>query len=555
MSAVEAARALEAPRTARGWRDIREHIAELERTGRLVRVTREINKDTELHPLVRWQFRGLAEAERKVFLFENVVDSRGRRYGMPVIVGALAASEDVYVQGLASTHAEAFEKWKHALAHPIDPVLVSAGPCQEVVHSGDGLLEHGGLDELPVPISTPGFDNAPYLNSAIFVIRDPETGIRNAAVYRGQLKGQLRTGVFCDSFNNGGVIWEKCNRLGIPLEAAAVIGAAPAVYYGAINIAALGVDELTIAGGIAGEPIELVKCRTIDLEVPATAEIVLEGRIRTDVLEPEGSFGEAHGYCDPRSLSFAFEISAITHRRDPIFLSILSQLTPSESSKTKQTGHQTELLRFLRDRCGLRGVQRVALHEDLLNRQLGVVVLRKTDKYEPMNALYALLTIRQTPKILVAVDEDIDPESTTMVLWAIVNRSQPHKHLTVVHPRKTQFGPLRYVQHGDGYDDDDSTMLIDATRKADFPPVALPAREHMERARRLWEELGLPELSPRTPWHGYSLGMWSDENREEAELATQGRYYETGEKLALRRRAVPQGTRLAEIRRHEDAGS
>ncbi len=533
-----------------GWRDLRAHLVELERRGKLVRVGARVNKDTELHAIVRWQFRGLPERERKAFFFEDVVDSRGRTYPIPVVVGALAASEEVYVQGLATTPAEAFATWERGVGEPIPPVLVERGAVHDVVHVGATLMEHGGLDELPVPVSTPGFDNAPYLNSAVWITRDPETGLRNAGVYRGQLKSALRTGVFCGTVNNTSRIWEKCNRLGIPLEAAAVIGAPPAVYYAAIHVAPLGTDELAIAGGLAGAPIELVRCETVDLEVPAWAEIVIEGRIRTDVLEPEGPFGEAHGYVDPRALAFSFEVTAITHRRDPIFLSIISQLTPSESSKTKQAGYEAQQLRFLRDRCDLRGVLRVSLKEELLNRQLGVVVMRKSSAYEPMNALYALLTTRQAPKILVAVDEDIDPEDTTMVLWAIVNRSQPHRHFTIVHPRSTPFGPLRYVEHGKGYDSDDSAILIDATLKSDFPPVALPSKEHMEQARRRWEELGLPELTPRVPWYGYSLGLWSDEEREEAELATRGRYYETGDKLMGRQIPAPRGTRLSELRRH-----
>ena len=532
------------------WRDLRSHLAELERRGKLVRIKTSINKDTEMHPLMRWQFRGLPESERKAFLFEKVTDSRGREYSIPVVVGALAASEEIYVQGLHSAQTDAYARWQQSIANPIEPEIVESGAVQEVVHMGDSLLEHGGLDEFPVPISTPGFDNAPYLNSAIWITRDPETGIRNAGVYRGMLKSQLRTGVFNDSYGNTSLIWEKYNRLGQPMPAAAVIGAPPAVYYAAINVAPFGVDEMGRAGGLAGAPIEMVKCKTIDLEVPAWAEIVLEGHIRTDVMEPEGSFGEAHGYSDPRCLSFTFEITAITHRKNPVFLSIISQLTPSESSKTKQTGHQTELLQFLKEKCGLRGVQRVSLTEDLLNRQMGVVVLKKSDRYEPMNALYALLTIRQTPKILVAVDEDIDPENTTMVLWAIINRSQPHKHFQIIHPRKTQFGPLRYLEPGSDYDEEDSAVLIDATLKANFPPVALPSKEYMERARELWGALGLPELQPRTPWHGYPLGLWPDENQKEAELAVEGRYYETGAKLVARQVPTPPGTRLTELKRH-----
>jgi UbiD family decarboxylase len=528
--------------------DLRAHVAELERRGKLVRVARAIDKDTELHPLVRWQFRGLLEPQRRAFLFEQVTDRRGRQYDIPVVIGALAGSEEIYALGLGCAPAEIPAYWERALAASIAPVVVASGPVQEVVHQGESLLEHGGLDEFPIPISTPGFDNAPYFNSAAWFTRDPETGIRNMGVYRAQIKAPLRTGLFCDSRGNTTAIWEKCNQRGIALPAAAVIGSPPPVYYAAIQIMPMGVDELGAAGALAGRPIELVRCKTVDLEVPAHAEIVVEGIIRTDVLEPEGSFGEAHGYCDPRTLSFSFEVTCITHRRNPLFLSILSQLTPSESSKTKQAGYESQALRHLRENCGLRGVQRVSLTEDLLNRQCGVVVLRKENQYEPMNALYALLNMRQLPKVLIAVDEDVDPTNHTMLIWAIVNRSQPHRDFRIIYPRQIQFGPLSQVANGDNYDRQDSAVLIDATRKADFPPVSLPAREYMEHARGIWEELGLPALQPRTPWYGYSLGHWPEENQEEAELAVLGRYYETGAKLMAQQQPAPPGTHIRDVR-------
>ncbi len=273
--------------------------------------------------------------------------------------------------------------------------------------------------------------------------------------------------------------------------------------------------------------------------------------IRTDVPEPEGSFGEAHGYCDPRALAFTFDVTCVAHRRDAVFLSILSQLTPSESSKTKQAGYEAAVLRHLREDRGLHGVVGVALVEELLNRQYAIVVLRTDDRDEPRRALDALCALPSGPRVVVAVDDDIDPESPTMVNWAIVCRAQPHRDVRVVRGRPLPFGPLRYVADGVGYDREDSALLIDATRKSAFPPVALPAREHMERARSIWEELGLPSLSPRPPWHGYPLGWWAEENRAEAELAVLGRYYETGEKLRARQRPVPPGTRLADIRGHE----
>ena len=161
-------------------KDVREHIKNLEERGLLIRVKRPTNKDTEIHPIVRWQFRGgIREEDRKAFLFENVVDGR-RKYKGSVLVGGLAASRWVYGLGMGCEPAEIVQKWQHALAHPIEPVMVASGPVQEEIHIGDELDQEGmGLDEIAVPISTPGFDNAPYFTCAQWITKDLETGIRN----------------------------------------------------------------------------------------------------------------------------------------------------------------------------------------------------------------------------------------------------------------------------------------------------------------------------------------------------------------------------------------
>src|SRR5215831_11227766 len=132
--------------------DFQSHLAALEAQGLLVRVDRPINKDTELHPLVRWQFQGgLAEDQRRAFLFTNVVDAGGRRYDMPVAVGALAASPRIYAIGMGRPVDEIGRAWMQAISHPIPPVLVANPPCQEVVITGDALRRpDGGLKSLPV---------------------------------------------------------------------------------------------------------------------------------------------------------------------------------------------------------------------------------------------------------------------------------------------------------------------------------------------------------------------------------------------------------------------
>jgi UbiD family decarboxylase len=530
-------------------RDLRAHIEALDQRGLLVRVKHPINKDTELHPLVRLQFRGLPEQARKAFLFENIHDSRGEKFSIPVLVGGLAASEEIYALGLQCRINEIADRWQKALSHTIKPKLIKTGKVKEVIHRGDALLDHRGLEEFPIPNSTPGFDNAPYITAACWITKDPESGARNMGMYRAQIKGPLRTGIYLTDGNNTAANWAKARAQSKPLEAAAVIGGPVAVAYAAIQTAPYGVDELAIAGALVESPISLVKGETVDLEVPADAEIVIEGLIHTDALEPEGSFGESHGYSDPRTLSPYFEVTAITHRQKPIWVSIISQLTPSESSKTKQTAYETFCLRLLRDHHGFRGVHQVRLCEPLLNRQFAVVSMSKSSNVEPWDAMYALLGTKAKAKFIVAVDMDIDPDDPVAVNWAIVNRCQPHRDVRIVQPRPLPHGPLNFLADGHNYDVVDSALLIDATMKGKFPPISLPRREYMERALDIWREINLPPLDLKNPWYGYSLGLWSDESDLEARLATKGEYYETGEKLISRRVTSPLGSTLADIRR------
>ncbi len=269
--------------------DFQTHLAQLDANGLLVRVDRPINKDTELHPLVRCQFLGgIPEEERRAFLFSNVVDSHGRRYDIPVAVGALAASPKIYSIGMGCAVEEIGASWARAIANPICPVVVSSPPCQEVVLKGDDLRRPGGgLASLPVPISTPGFDAAPYLTATLCITRDPETGVRNMGTYRAALKKTDRLGVRMSSRvgGSGGYLhWLKYRERHEPMPCAIVIGCAPVVAYTGPQKLAIGQDEMMVAGGAAGEPIRVSKAVTIDLEVPADAEIVIEGLIDSDLL-------------------------------------------------------------------------------------------------------------------------------------------------------------------------------------------------------------------------------------------------------------------------------
>src|SRR5216684_4784274 len=352
--------------------DFQSHLAALEAQGLLVRVDRPINKDTELHPLVRWQFQGgLKEEQRRAFLFTNVIDSSGRRYDIPVAVGALAASPRIYAVGMGRPVEEIEAAWTRAIANPIPPVLVGAPPCQAVVIKGEALLGAGkGLARLPVPISTPGFDAAPYLTATLCVTRDPDTGIQNMGTYRAALKARDRLGVRMSSRIGGAggyLHWKKHNRKGEPMPCAIVVGCAPvAMFTGGMKLA-VDLDEMAVAGALAGAPIRMAKAVTLDLNVPADAEIVIEGLIDPDLLEPEGPFGESHGHVALEDFNMSMRVTAITMKRAPVFVSIVSQVTPSESSVIKKVAYEPMFLAHLRDQLGIKSIRGVNLHEPLSN--------------------------------------------------------------------------------------------------------------------------------------------------------------------------------------------
>jgi 4-hydroxy-3-polyprenylbenzoate decarboxylase len=527
-------------RIERGYADLHEHVAALEREGLLVRVRREINKDTEMHPLVRWQYRGgLPEREWRGFLFERVTDAKGRRYDIPVGVGIMAGSKYICAVGLNCRPEEIPDRWEHAFRNPIEPLLVESGPVQEIVQEKDELKRAGGLEQFPIPISTPGFDGAPFITAGHWVTKDPETGIRNVGNYRGHLKAQDRVGIFPGPGQHVLAHWQKCKERKIPLQAAIIVGPPPVVSYAAVQKVPYGVDEMGVAGGLVGEPIRLVKCQTVDLEVPGEAEIVIEGILSTEYIEPEGPFGESHGYMHPRMLNPFLEITCITRKKSPILVSWTSQVTPSESSIIKRVGYEPLFLRFLKGELGIKSVIRVAMHEPLTNlRKVIVVQMKKPTEAESWRALMGAATFHPgVGKFLVAVDEDIDPWDLDMVMWAISYRSRPHRDVQILSGREAGHGPPfgRDDQPVETRPADDSALLINAILREPFPPVSLPKREYMERARAIWEELGLAPLSPKPPWYGYSLGDWDEELNEEAMLAVQGDYLINGEKLKSRR--------------------
>ena len=197
---------------------------------------RPINKDTEMHPLVRWQFRGgIPEAERKAFLFENVIDSKGRKYDIPVAVGILASNRaDLFRRHRLRGREHPGKMGSRRAASDIEPELVDNPPCQEIVVAGRGARRPGkGVDALPIPISTPGFDNAPYASCSMFITKDPDTGRQNIGNYRAMVKSPTRMGMNPEIELNQGIHehWLKYKARGEKMPAALMLGAPPAITF------------------------------------------------------------------------------------------------------------------------------------------------------------------------------------------------------------------------------------------------------------------------------------------------------------------------------------
>jgi UbiD family decarboxylase len=519
--------------------DFQVHIADLEARGLLVRVDRPIDKDTELHPLVRWQFLGgVAESARRAFLFTNVIDAKGRRYDIPVVVGALAASPEIYSVGMGREVERIGAAWMHAIAHPIPPVEVGEAPCQEVVITGEELRRPGGgLAALPVPVSTPGFDAAPYLTATLCVTRDPDSGVQNMGMYRAALKATDRLAVRMVARPSGGAggyyHWRKYSARCEPMPIAIAIGCAPVVVFTGPQKLAIDFDELAVAGGLAGAPIRMVKCKTVDLMAPADAEIVIEGIIDPEKLEPEAPFGESNGYVALEAYNMPMQVTAITRKAAPVFASIISQVTPSESSVIKKVAYEPLFLDHLRNTLAIKGIRAVVMHERLTN--LRPVIFLQYAAGTPRSEVWrglsgASILMPNCGKVVIAVSEDIDPRSTDAVLWSLAYRSNPIEDVHISPYR----GGVQGAQYGPR--GADSAMLIDATRKRPMPPLALPAREFMEHARAIWDELGLPALAVQSPWHGYTLGDWTEAWETFARRAIAGDWEETGRETLARQR-------------------
>jgi 4-hydroxy-3-polyprenylbenzoate decarboxylase/2,5-furandicarboxylate decarboxylase 1 len=294
-----------------------------------------------------------------------------------------------------------------------------------VVLTGDQV----DLLALPLPIYS-GRDGGAYVTVALEISRDPEDGSANASIYRVMRLDRNHLAVMSHAFQGLGTHIAKAAQLGVRLDVAIVNGVDPVLLYAAQAKVPHGFDELTIAGGINGEPVDVVRGKTVDVLVPATAELVIEGRIHPGETATEGPFGEFTGYYGPAEANPVIEVTAITHRRDPIFLAGLTGVPTTDNHVLKAFAYESTLYEDLHRTFP--EVTAVAFPDWGGTQYVAVIALRQRYKGEARHLILAALGHASRPKWVIVVDDDIDVHDTERVLWAMVTRGQPAEDVVTV---------------------------------------------------------------------------------------------------------------------------
>jgi len=489
---------------------LRDFIDHLERAGRLVRVSQPVSPELEMTEI---QTRVIAE-RGPALLFENVVSSDGRRFDMPVLVNLFGSVERV-AWGMNREpgqlreigEALAFLRqpeppggWREAFemlpmlktAMSMKPRTVSNAPCQEVVLTGDDI----DLSTLPIQTCWPG-EPAPLITWPLVVTEGPGDDSRdvcNLGIYRMQVTGRDSTLMRWLKHRGGAQHHERWRgQKSKPLPAAAVIGADPGTILAAVTPVPDTLAEYQFAGLLRGARLDLVDCKTIPLKVPATAEIVLEGHVSLEDYGDEGPYGDHTGYYNAVEQFPVFRISAITMRRQPIYLSTYTGRPPDEPSILGEALNEV-FIPLLRQQFP--EIVDFWLPPEGCSYRVAVVSVRKSyagHAKRIMMAVWSYLRQFMYTKFVIVVDDDIDARDWNDVIWAISTNVDPARDTTVI-----EHTPIDYLDFASPEAGLGSKMGIDATTKIspetrrDWGRKIRMTDEVIERVTAIWDGLGIP---------------------------------------------------------------
>ena len=460
-------------------KDLRELLSVLEENGKLRRVKRQVDPTWELSCMARWVFQGFPPERRFALLFENVKGS-----SMSVGTALLGASRDVYALAMGTTPEKIHDAWLQALRNPLPPKVVDSAPVHEVVIPKEKI----DLAYLPVPTWTPGKDSKPCI-TAVNMTRNRETGVQNMGTYRHQIQSRNTITFNSSPGRQGRLNYESYASKGEPAPVAAALGCAPAVHLATSGSLPKGVDEMFIAGGLTGAPIEVVKAKTIDMLVPAHAEIVIEGLMHPADRIEELSFGEFAGYMGrgggPKPV---FEVTCITHRANPIYYGYISQMPPSESTMIQGQANECITHKMLVDDFGEFSVTDTALNQTH-GGNLGHIIVQMQPRFPGHAKKIGRMVCEFTGfKMVTIVDTDIDIRHQQDLDWVTNSRVLPTRDIITI-------GDVFYPNDPSSVDGMNGKVIIDATQEGVFPDISLPPKDLMWKAYESWQDADLPAFN------------------------------------------------------------
>ena len=478
------------------FQNLREFLAFLEERGELVRIRESVDPYLEITEITDRTTKGGGPA----LLFENVrgatlpvaINVYGSEQRMAWALGAESIDEVVTriedMFKLAPPHSfldklRMLPKLKQMA--DILPRSVKIGACQEE------SVEPASLAHLPILTCWPQ-DGGPFITLGAVFTKHPETGIRNVGLYRMHKYDDRTTGMHWQVHKVGAQHYRAATELGRTVEVAVAIGGPPVLPYAATAPLPEDLDEIVFAGFLQGQGLDMVKCRTVDLEVPAQAEIVLEGWVKPGEMRPEGPFGDHTGYYTPVTDFPVFHLTAVTHRRHPIYQTTIVGRPPQEDAFL---GWATERIFLPAIRMALPEVVDMKLPVEACFHNLAIVSIKKRYPGHAAKVMHALWGLGQMAfcKCIIVVDHDVNVQDVGEVVWRVSNNIDARRDIVFSE------GPVDQLDHAASRPLVGSKMGIDATAKwrdegypRDWPPTIEMTPEVERRIDALWPSLGIP---------------------------------------------------------------
>ena len=438
-----------------------------------VRISDPVRRELDITSTV---FEFERNGRSPVVMFENV-----EGFDMPVVTN-VAGNRRLLAATLGVTPDDLPLAYRERCQNYTEVELVGDAPWQDVVLEGDDI----DLTHLPIPLHFE-IDAAPYITAGQIIARDPETGVDTVGFHRLMLKGKDRLGLSLHSRRRMFEFHRRAESRGDALPATIALGIHPIHYMGSMAYHyPPSVRKYEIIGALFGEPYRVARCGTAELEVPAGAEIVIEGEILSETREPEGPFGEFTGYASYRSTENVFVAKRIQMRSDAIFHSIASG-TAGDHILVSSISREAEILNALRR--NLPNVQAVHVPLCTVGALMAIISMKKTAEGQPKQAIMAALGTEFYVKTVVVVDEDIDVFNLSDVMWAVITRTHADRDITLIH------GAMGAILDPTSYPEDHTVTKvgIDATRPSgrDFAERLIITDEQRARVRGILERAGV----------------------------------------------------------------